>query len=89
MKVDREFLPEFIAKIERECMFEGTRHESSFIANTIPILEMIWKNYSRYKMIKSEDIEIVKTLAELDNSGKLFKTDPNFLILLKLSKESS
>ena len=89
IEADHEFLPEFIAKIERECMFEGVRHESSFIANTIPILEMVWKNYSRYKMIKSEDIKIIKTLAELDNSGKLFKTNPNFLMLLKLSKESS
>lgn len=89
VKVDREFLPEFISKIERECMFEGVRHESSFIANTIPILEVVWENYSRYKMIKSEDIEIVKTLAELDNSGKLFKINPNFLILLRLSKEEN
>lgn len=85
VKADRDFLPEFITKIERECMFEGIRHESSFIANTIPILEMVWANYLKNKMIESEDIETVKTLLALDNSGKIFKTDANFLILLKLA----
>jgi hypothetical protein len=86
VKADREFLPEFIAKIERECMFEGIRHESSFIANTIPILEIVWANYLKNKIIESEDIEIVKTLLALDNSGKIFKTDTNFLILLMLAE---
>lgn len=86
VKVERDFLPEFIAKIERECMFEGIRHESSFIANTIPILEMVWVNYLKKNMIQSEDIEIIKMVAALDKTCKLFKTNTNFLILLMLAE---
>ena len=81
-KVDREFLPGYIAKIERECMFEGARHESSFIANSLPILEIIWINYIKNKaVIGPEDEEIIKNLISLDISGNLFKSNPKFIIL--------
>ncbi len=87
VRVDQDFLPEFITKIERECMFEGVRHESSFIANSIPILEMVWVNYLKNKKIESEDIEIIKMLATMDKTDKLFRTDAKFLILLMMLAE--
>ncbi len=83
-KVDSDFIPEYLMKIERDCMFEGTRHESSFIANTIPILEMVWRNYCKDDLIRLEDIEIIKTLLSMDSSGKLFKSRLNFLFLRRL-----
>ena len=62
-------------------MFEGTRHESSFIANSILILEILWKRYQTNNVIQPEDEEIIKTLITMDFSDKLFKSNSNFQIL--------
>ncbi len=47
-KADSEFIPGFLAKIERECMFEGEKHEPSLIANLVPLMKAIaissWEN---------------------------------------------
>ena len=86
IKADSDFIPQYLMKIERECMFEGVRHESSFLANTIPILDIIWKNYKKNNAIGTADIEVIKTLIVMDNSDKLFKTNDNFLILLILAE---
>ena len=85
-KVDRDFLPQYLMNVERECMFEGIRHESSFLANTIPILDIIWVNYKENNAIETADIKIIKALIALDNSGKLFKTNTLFLILLIIAE---
>ena len=83
-KADNDFLQEYLTKIERDCMFEGKKHKPSFLANILPILEMVWANYLKNRMIGSKDIEIVKTIAAMDNSIMLFKNNTNFLILLML-----
>lgn len=81
MKADNDFIPQNLTKIERDCMFEGIRHESSFLANTIPIMEIILKNFLKYLEIKTEDKRIMKTLTSMDISNKLFKSNKNFLFL--------
>ncbi|MCP4762953.1 MAG: leucine-rich repeat domain-containing protein, partial [archaeon] len=40
-RVDKSFISEYLSKIERECRFEGERHEESLIANLLPILQML------------------------------------------------
>ena len=80
-KVDSDFIPQYVAKIEKDCMFEGIRHESSFLANSIPILEILWKHYLTSNVIPPEEEEIIKTLITMDISDKLFKSNKNFQIL--------
>ncbi len=41
IKVDNSFIFEYLSKIERECRFEGERHDTSLIANLIPILDIL------------------------------------------------
>ena len=81
IKADSDFIQQYLAKIERDCMFEGFRHESSFIANSIPILEIILKNFLKYKEIKLEDRRTIKSLMAMEVSNKLFKSNINFLFL--------
>lgn len=42
--IDRNVLLDFLIKIERECKFEGVKHEQSMIANLQPILKIIEEN---------------------------------------------
>ena len=85
IRVDSDFIPQYIAKIERECMFEGTRHESSLIANLIPILELFWHNYQTLSSISQKEKEIIKMLMTMDISEQLLESNPNFLFLRKLT----
>jgi len=50
IKVDPEFIFEYLDKIEKECVFEGVLHEVSLIANLEPILEALWELYVTNKM---------------------------------------
>ena len=81
IRADSDFMPQYLAKIDRDCMFEGTKHEASFLANIIPILNMILTNFFRFKEIKPEEKEIVKALVTRDISNKLFKKHLKFLLL--------
>jgi Tfp pilus assembly protein PilF len=81
IKVDSDFLPQYLAKIEKECVFEGTIHESSFVANLIPVLALFWKNYVKNGVNSPEEEEIIKTLATMDISDKLFKSHSRFQLL--------
>ena len=80
MNVDSNYIPQFIAKIERECIFEGVRHEPSFLANTIPILNLIWRSNYNFSM-SVVDKTIIKALIKMDISGNLFKSSFKFQIL--------
>jgi hypothetical protein len=40
-KVDKDVMYEFLLKIEKECRYNGMKHEQSLIANLNPILHMI------------------------------------------------
>lgn len=81
VKADSDFLQQYLAKIERECMLDGKRHELSFVANLIPILEMNWNNFLRYLSIKPQFEMIIKHLITMDVSDKLFRSSSNFQIL--------
>ncbi len=41
IKIDSNFLPDLLLKIERECKMDNNWHESSLIANLIPIFNLI------------------------------------------------
>ena len=45
LKVDTKFLPEFLAKIERECIYEGVKSESFILMSLMPILRALDDNY--------------------------------------------
>jgi len=84
IKVDSDFIPQYISKIEKECMFEGIRHDSSLTANLIPILEYFWEHYQILLMIPQKEKEIIKILITMDISGQLFKSSVNFLFMRKI-----
>jgi hypothetical protein len=84
IKVDSNFIPQYIAKIEKECMFEGIKHDSSLTANLIPILELFWDNYQILLMIPQKEKEIIKILITMDSSKTLFESNINFLFLRKI-----
>lgn len=45
---------EYLYKLERECVFEGERHQSSFISNLLPLIDMIQKEpYNKGELIRS------------------------------------
>lgn len=46
IKVDSDFLFEYLDKIDRECIFEGVRHEPSLIAGLIPVFEMLYEDFN-------------------------------------------
>jgi Leucine-rich repeat (LRR) protein len=48
-KADKKFIPSYLDKIQRDCMFEGVKHKSSLIANLTPILKSISENLLRKK----------------------------------------
>ena len=84
IRVDSDFIPQYIAKIEKECMFEGIKHNSSLMANLIPILELLQYNYRTRSRISQKEKKIIKMLMTMDISEQLFESNPNFLSLRKL-----
>ena len=46
IKIDSDFVFEYLDKIDRECIFEGIRHEPSLVANLIPIFEMLYEDFN-------------------------------------------
>jgi hypothetical protein len=46
IKIDSDFVFEYLDKIDRECIFEGVRHEASLVANLIPVFEMLFEDFN-------------------------------------------
>lgn len=44
IRVDPKFLDVFLSKIDRECRYNGERHNPSYIANLMNIIEFIGKD---------------------------------------------
>lgn len=51
---DIRIFHEYLYKIERECVFEGEKHQSSIISNLMPLIDMIQKEpYNKGELIRS------------------------------------
>ena len=87
VKIDPDFIHQFLFLIEKECMFEGKAHDASIISNLIPIVEMITLEWQYPKKINVQDIteettKIVDAILDLNPPINLFNHKdyyPNFL----------
>lgn len=50
IKIDSEFIEEYILKIERECVYEGVKYESFILMSLMPIFKALYSNYSEQKL---------------------------------------
>jgi hypothetical protein len=80
--VDPPTMLDYISKIERECMFEGSRHESSLIANLDPILKSV--NLESSELTPQEYI-ILKAIVAVNPPIWLFTIDEHNMLALKYS----
>jgi hypothetical protein len=78
MKIDTNLILDFIRILEKECIFEGIQHESSLIANLIPILEIIADKPSdpQYRLI-------LKAVFQMNPPLRLFNKESKFTQLLE------
>ncbi|MBD3353597.1 MAG: hypothetical protein GF364_19090, partial [Candidatus Lokiarchaeota archaeon] len=74
-RADNKFIYGYLRKIERDCMYEGLRHEACLIANLIPIL----------KTVKEEDSfrHLFSLILELNPPIGLFTSDNELIKLLR------
>ncbi|MHA1727382.1 MAG: hypothetical protein ACTSWY_01460 [Promethearchaeota archaeon] len=77
---DTDIMLEYLAKIERECMFEGERHESSLIANLNFILSNL---FFESKELSERDRIILRYIIDIDPPLKLFTGDEHNMLALK------
>ncbi|MHA1729843.1 MAG: hypothetical protein ACTSWY_14100 [Promethearchaeota archaeon] len=79
LKVEKGFIYNYLDKIERECQFEGIKHEASMIACLLPVLKFITSG-------KANNIEFQKILSAIFTINpplKLFTKNKNFLHFLR------
>ncbi len=67
IKIDSEYINEYITKIERECIYEGIKSESFILMSIMPIFKALYSNYSE-QMVENQKIKIYKRpkLSEFD-----------------------
>lgn len=47
VRVDTDFIFEYVSRVERLCVFEGVRHQPSLMANVMPILDLLYEDFER------------------------------------------
>jgi hypothetical protein len=47
VRVDTDFIFEYVSRVERICVFEGVRHQPSLMANVMPILDLLYEDFAR------------------------------------------
>lgn len=77
-----EFIYDYLAKIEKECVYEGAKHESSLIANLIPLLKNLRLGLTYSKNYKVDLDKLVFHIYEMCPSKKLFSHESGFLELI-------
>ena len=77
--LEGEFLNEFLNKIEKECIFEGELHESSFIAKLIPVFELLKNNLRNLSNLKKITEKLVEIIKNVDFPIKFFLNNSEFL----------
>lgn len=80
IKVEPEFLHEFISRTEKNCSVDGVIHKTSFSANFLPLLETIAVDGFFEIEIPSKDA-IISTILDSDPSPLIFKGHLELLIL--------
>jgi hypothetical protein len=62
VKVDSEFIEEYILKIERECVYEGVKYDPFIFMSLMPIFELLWTNYQDQDKFRESDIQTLKKI---------------------------
>ena len=62
LRVDSEFIEEYILKIERECVYEGVKYDAFIFMSLMPIFELLWENYQDQCEFRKYDIQALKIL---------------------------
>ncbi|MHA1339946.1 MAG: hypothetical protein ACTSRZ_16100 [Promethearchaeota archaeon] len=70
IKVNPEFIYEYLDKIEKECMYEGVLHQASLMANLEPILEALWEIFLTNP---SQTIPFFERIIELNPPIEIFE----------------
>ncbi|MHA1340208.1 MAG: hypothetical protein ACTSRZ_08255 [Promethearchaeota archaeon] len=78
IKIDVNLIYEYMEIIQKECVFEGVRHESSLIANLEPIVKIISENP---KSVKSK--QLLSALVEINPPTKLFTLEEKYYDILE------
>ncbi len=80
-RTEPDFIYDYLTQIERECMFEGVRHDTSLIANLALVLKTIFWKTSR--LSKKRKV-ILNAVIEMDPPFKLYTYD--YRLLKKILK---
>jgi Leucine-rich repeat (LRR) protein len=91
------FIPEFLYKVSKDCMYEGISHKSCIIANFTPILDMLVLQPQNgipgpdWEYIKEDNLyylkhfrQILSVMFDLDLPLKLFTQNYKFFGFLRL-----
>ena len=84
-KVEADFIYQYLSKIEKECKFEGINHNSSIIANLLPILmRVVDINGIKFgrKELNQENRRIIFAILSIDPPYELFEQNPALIPLL-------
>lgn len=47
VRVNTDFIFDYVNRVERICVFEGVRHQPSLMANIMPILDLLYEDFAR------------------------------------------
>lgn len=83
MRVDHHYIFEYLARIERESVYQGVKHEAYMIANLTLVLNILNPKNS------PKDVKILRAVFNLDPPLKLFTENPNFIKYLSLPEAAS
>ncbi|MCP4760418.1 MAG: hypothetical protein GY870_01470 [archaeon] len=80
VRIDSDYIYEYLEKVERECRFEGELHEASLMASLMPILAMLYEDFYNPNS-KIEDREkILKGITEFDLSLEIIAQGHQYTI---------
>ena len=89
IRVDLEFLEVFLSKIDRECRYNGERHNPSYIANLLYIFRIMEENddfYDFYDEYTGKEHDLFAFLMEFDAFKGNFVRFEGEIIIIKREK---
>jgi Leucine-rich repeat (LRR) protein len=86
-KIDQEFIPSYIQKVQKDCVFENQQHDPCYISNLMPILSVIVDLFGDIQIpfkdkLSMQILEYIQEIQEIHPPKKLFESDPRFGIFL-------
>ena len=63
-RADQDFLPDYLTKIEHECIYQGVKSESFILASLMPILNALNDNYINQELDNRRKFDINRKLSK-------------------------